>query len=133
MSPVEVIDPELLAQDHRELAQHGYRQELDRRLGSFSSFAAGFSYISILTGMFQLFAFGYLYGGPAMFWTWPTVFIGQMLVALCFAEYAAQYPIAGSSYMWSRQIASRATSWMAAGCWLPAGSSPSPRWRLRGR
>ncbi|HEY6378710.1 MAG TPA: amino acid permease [Candidatus Dormibacteraeota bacterium] len=116
MSPVEVITPEVAVQDKEELGQLGYRQELDRRLGSFSSFAAGFSYISILTGMFQLFAFGYAFGGPAMFWTWPTVLIGQMLVALCFAEYAATYPIAGSSYMWSRQIASRATSWMAG--WL---------------
>ena len=37
----------------------GYKQELDRSLGSFSSFAAGFSYISILTGVIELFGFGY--------------------------------------------------------------------------
>jgi len=43
--------------DSDELAQFGYKQELDRSLGSFSSFAAGFSYISILTGVFQLFGF----------------------------------------------------------------------------
>src|SRR4051794_6983298 len=47
--------------DSRELAQFGYKQELDRSLGSFSSFAAGFSYISILTGVFQLFAFGFAF------------------------------------------------------------------------
>src|SRR5262245_22333460 len=39
--------------DQRDLAAAGYKQELDRTLGRFSSFAAGFSYISILTGMFQ--------------------------------------------------------------------------------
>ena len=52
------------ATDSNELASFGYKQELDRSLGSFSSFAAGFSYISILTGVFQLFAFGFAFGGP---------------------------------------------------------------------
>ena len=47
------------AGDDAELAEHGYRQRLNRSLGGFSSFAAGFSYISILTGMFQLFGFGF--------------------------------------------------------------------------
>ena len=37
--------------DNNDLASFGYRQELKRSLGSFSSFAAGFSYISILTGL----------------------------------------------------------------------------------
>jgi hypothetical protein len=44
--------------DARDLAAFGYRQELDRTLGRFSSFAAGFSYISILTGLFQTFYLG---------------------------------------------------------------------------
>jgi urea carboxylase system permease len=101
------------ATDSHELAKFGYKQELDRSLGSFSSFAAGFSYISILTGVFQLFAFGFAFGGPAVWWTWPIVFIGQMSVALCFAELAGQYPLAGSVYQWSKRIGSDFTSWMA--------------------
>ncbi len=44
--------------DTDELAKFGYKQELDRSLGLFSSFAAGFSYISIMTGVFELFFFG---------------------------------------------------------------------------
>jgi urea carboxylase system permease len=99
--------------DHDELAGFGYKQELDRSLGKFSSFAAGFSYISILTGVFQLFAFGYGAGGPAYWWTWPIVFVGQFLVALCFAELAGQYPLAGSVYQWSKQVARPLTSWLA--------------------
>src|SRR6201994_137651 len=91
--------------DSAELAQFGYKQELDRSLGKFSSFAAGFSYISILTGVFQLFGFGFASGGPAYFWTWPIIFFGQFLVALCFAELAGQYPLAGSVYQWSKQLA----------------------------
>jgi urea carboxylase system permease len=99
--------------DVADLAAHGYRQRLHRGLGSFSSFAAGFSYISILTGMFQLFGFGYGFGGPLMFWTWILVLAGQFAVALVFAELSARYPIAGSVYQWSKKVASKPVSWMA--------------------
>jgi urea carboxylase system permease len=109
-------EPEVQRGDSDELAKFGYKQELDRSLGSFSSFAAGFSYISILTGVFQLFGLAFLLAGPAFFWSWPIVFIGQMLVALCFAELAGQYPLAGSVYQWSKQTARALTSWMAG--WL---------------
>jgi urea carboxylase system permease len=102
--------------DTDELASFGYKQELDRSLGLFSSFAAGFSYISIMTGVFELFFFGFYSGGPAFIWTWPAVLGGQMLVALCFAELAGQYPLAGSVYQWSKQLAGSFTSWF--GGWI---------------
>src|SRR5919205_1158504 len=111
-----VSEPAANRGDTDELAQFGYKQELDRSLGSFSSFAAGFSYISILTGVFQLFGFAFLSAGPAFWWSWPIVFIGQFLVAMCFAELAGQYPLAGSVYQWSKQTAKAFTSWMAG--WL---------------
>jgi urea carboxylase system permease len=97
----------------RHLAEFGYRQELDRSIGRFASFAAGISYISILTGTFQLFYFGFAAGGPAYVWSWPVVFVGQLMVALCFAELAARYPVAGSLYNWTKRLGSRTTSWMA--------------------
>ena len=102
--------------DTDELAKFGYKQELDRSLGLFSSFAAGFSYISIMTGVFELFFFGFFSGGPAFVWTWPAVLAGQFLVALCFAELAGQFPLAGSVYQWSKQIARPFTSWI--GGWV---------------
>jgi urea carboxylase system permease len=104
--------------DSRELAGFGYKQELDRSLGSFSAFAAGFSYISILTGMFQMFHLGFAVGGPAFFWTWPTVFAGQFLVALCFAELAAHYPLTGGVYQWSKHVGSGAVGWLAGWIYL---------------
>src|ERR1700721_2544925 len=91
--------------DSDELAKFGYKQELDRSPALFSSFAAGFSYISIMTGVFELFFFGFGSGGPAFIWTWPAVFAGQMPVALCSAELAGQCPLAGSVYQCSKQIA----------------------------
>src|SRR4051812_8789411 len=111
-----VSQPPAPRADTDELAQFGYKQELDRSLGSFSSFAAGFSYISILTGVFQLFGFAFLSAGPAFWWSWPIVFVGQFAVAMCFAELAGQYPLAGSVYQWSKQTARALTSWMAG--WL---------------
>jgi urea carboxylase system permease len=101
------------AADLDDLATYGYKQKLSRSLGSFSSFAAGFSYISILTGMFQLFGFGYGFGGPLLFWTWLVVLVGQFCVALVFAELSARYPIAGSVYQWAKKASSRPGAWMA--------------------
>ena len=112
MATVEAPGASGRATDSSELAGFGYKQELDRSLGSFSAFAAGFSYISILTGVTALFGFGYLNAGPGVWWTWPVVVVGQILVALCFMEMAGQYPIAGSVYQWSKQISSGFTSWM---------------------
>ncbi|GAB4079387.1 amino acid permease [Modestobacter muralis] len=107
-------------QGDRSLTDFGYNQQLDRRIGRFSSFAAGVSYISILTGTFQLFYFGVGAGGPAYVWSWPIVFIGQLMVALCFAELAARYPIAGSLYNWTKRLGSRTTAWMAGWMMLTA-------------
>ena len=95
------------------LAEFGYRQQLSRTLGTFHTFAAGISYISILTGTFQLFYFGFAFGGPAYWWSWPLVFAGQLMVALCFAELAGRYPVAGSIYNWSKKLGRPSTAWLA--------------------
>jgi amino acid transporter len=104
--------------DEEGPARFGYKQELERTLPSFASFAAGFSYLSILTGMFQTFHQGFGPGGPAFFWTWPIVFGGQFLVALCFAELAAHYPLAGSVYQWSKYSGSWALGWLTGWVYL---------------
>jgi urea carboxylase system permease len=105
------------AVDHSdELAEFGYKQELDRSIGRFASFAAGVSYISILTGTFQLFYFGFGFGGPAYWWTWPMVFFGQVMVALSFAELAANYPVAGSIYNWGKRVGNATIAWL--GGWM---------------
>ena len=107
--------------DDADLTSLGYQPSLHRKLGRYASFAAGFSFVSILTTVFQLFAFGYSFAGPAFFWTWPVVLIGQLLVALNFAELAARYPLSGAIYQWSparrrrkRSAGSRAGSWSSA-------------------
>src|SRR3981081_50520 len=112
MATLEAPSGPATAGDSNELAGFGYKQEVVRSLGNFSSFAAGFSYISILTGVIQLFYFGFSFAGPAVWWTWFVVLGGQMLVALCFAEMSGKYPLAGSVYNWSKRVAGDFSSWM---------------------
>jgi urea carboxylase system permease len=97
--------------EHHDLQALGYTQELHRGVGHFASFAAGFSFVSILTTVFQLFGLGFSFGGAAFFWTWPAVFAGQLLVAFCFAELAARYPISGSIFQWSSRLAGTDFGW----------------------
>jgi urea carboxylase system permease len=106
------------ATDNNDLASFGYRQELKRSLGSFSSFAAGFSYISILTGLFQMFHLGYGVAGPGFFWTWPFVLLGQLLVALCFAELASRFPLSGGVYQWAKFTGNPFLGWMTGWIYL---------------
>ncbi|MFD8072838.1 amino acid permease [Streptomyces sp. NPDC059718] len=101
------------ASDGGTLAGFGYRQELHRSMGRYASFAAGFSFISVLTTVFQFFAFGFSSGGAAFFWTWPAVLAGQLLVAACFAELAARYPLSGAIYQWSTRLSTPTWGWFA--------------------
>ncbi|MCJ0976401.1 amino acid permease [Rhodococcus sp. ARC_M12] len=106
----------LLNDNSSGMDDFGYKESLDRSLGKFASFAAGVSYISILTGTFQLFYFGFGTAGPAYLWSWPAVFVGQLCVALCFMELAAKYPVAGSVYNWAKLLGRRIVGWSAG--WL---------------
>lgn len=100
---------------------HGYRQRLDRSIGQFAAFAAGVSFVSILTGISLMFAIGYGTSGPVYWWTWLFVFGGQLMVALVFAELASRYPIAGSVYQWAKTIAGKPVGWVAG--WLILGGT----------
>jgi len=106
--------------DARQLAALGYRQELRRSLGLFSTFAMPFSYISASVGIFLLFGLGIGTGGPAFIWSWPLVAVGQFLVALVFAELASHYPLAGSLYQWGRRLASPSLAWFSGWIYLVA-------------
>ena len=80
------------ARDEADLARFGYKQELRRSLGVFSSFAVAFSYISPSTGIFTLFALGLGTIGGVFIWSWPLVAFGQFMIALGFAELGEPLP-----------------------------------------
>ena len=107
--------------DSADLARFGYRQELKRSLGTFSSFAVAFSYISPSTGIFTLFALGLTTIGGVFIWSWPIVAAGQFIIALNFAEVSSHYPIAGSVFQWTKYLASRRYAWFSGWIYLFAG------------
>jgi amino acid transporter len=107
--------------DSADLARFGYKQELKRSLGLFSSFAVAFSYISPSTGIFTLFALGLTTIGGVFIWTWPVVALGQFIVALNFAEVSSHYPVAGSVFQWTKYLSSRSYSWFTGWIYLFAG------------
>jgi urea carboxylase system permease len=107
--------------DVRDLARFGYQQELRRALGVYSSFAVAFSYISPSTGIFTLYFLGLALAGPAFFWSWPLVALGQFIIALNFAEMSSHFPVAGSVYQWTKYLSNRHYSWFTGWIYLFAG------------
>ena len=107
--------------DAHDLARFGYKQELRRALGVYSSFAVAFSYISPSTGIFTLFILGISLAGPAFFWSWPIVVVGQLLVGLNFAEVSSHFPVAGSVYQWTKYLSNRTYAWFTGWIYLFAG------------
>jgi amino acid transporter len=101
--------------DAKALARFGYAQQLRRRLGAFSSFAIGFSVISVLTGVTSTFGEALGAGGPGgLGLGWPLVSAGTMGVALAMAELASAFPTAGALYHWSALLGGPGWGWATA-------------------
>ena len=99
------------ARDDAHLRSLGIKPELRRTLGFLSNFAIAFSFISVSTGSYGNFGVGIGQAGPAFFWSWPIVIVGQFIVALVFAELASHFPVAGSIYQWSKRLSNRTLGW----------------------
>src|SRR3954470_3756193 len=106
--------------------QFGYKQELRRALRQFSLFAVAFSIISITTGIFLNFAFGFGHLGPAMIWTWPVAGIGQLLVCLVLAELATRIPLAGANYQWGARLVNPTYGWFVGALGIMYGAVGLP-------
>ena len=89
------------ANDTNDLEQFGYKQELNRSMQKFSSFAISFSLISILTGIFANFQFGYENISSKIIYSWLLVFFGQLLVASIMSDLSIKFPLSGYGYQWS--------------------------------
>jgi amino acid transporter len=83
----------------------GYRQELKPTLGSFQMFAISFAFISVAVGIFGTYDVVLQRAGPVGIWLWALVAVGQALVALVYAQFAARIPLSGSSYQWASRLA----------------------------
>jgi amino acid transporter len=100
--------------DDQAIIEAGYKPQLKRSLGYFSSFAVSFSFMSVLMGVFANYGFLLTKAGPFGIWTWPLVGAGQTLVSLVFAEMASRVPLTGALYNWNIRLANPTIGWLTA-------------------
>ena len=100
------------------LATFGYEQELDRAMGTFSSFAVSFSGVSITAAIFLTISFVFTHAGSAGIWAWPISSVGVLLVGLVFADLVGRIPVAGYAYQWSSRLTNARFGWFVAVCGL---------------
>ncbi|KPI31717.1 hypothetical protein OV320_0125 [Actinobacteria bacterium OV320] len=109
---ITVVEPSSDSQgDAGSVEAGGYRQELKRTLGSFQVFAISFAFISVAVGIFATFDEVLLTAGPVGIWLWIVAAVGQTLVALVVAQFAARIPLSGSSYQWASRLANPKIGW----------------------
>lgn len=106
-------------EDVELLNRLGYKQELNRSLGLFSSFGVQFTSIAIGSALFTTIIVGFGFFGPASFWAYLVGGALQVLfVGLVVGELVSAYPLSGGVY----QIIGRITKarWLAwqSGWWL---------------
>jgi amino acid transporter len=94
-----------------DLAQFGYRQQLHRTIGSYTSFALAFSMISVTTTVFTLFAQPFQAIGGVAIWLWIPVGAGVLLITLVYGHLAARLPVTGYAYQWASRIVSPHYGW----------------------
>src|SRR6202046_3493028 len=84
--------------DRAYLHQLGYRQELKRALGFFSSFAVQWTCIAVAGGLSLSLGAGIIQVGGVFLFAWLIGGGLQMIVGLSVAEGVSAYPLAGGSY-----------------------------------
>ena len=90
----------------------GYEPELQRTLGSFQIFAISFAFISVAVGIFATYDSVLVTAGPVGIWLWILAAVGQTLVALVVAQFAARIALSGSSYQWASRLANPRIGWL---------------------
>jgi amino acid transporter len=109
---VDVVDAKPVSQSGESSVDgSGYHQELKRTLGSFQVFAISFAFISVAVGIFGTYDDVLQNAGPVGIWLWVIVAIGQLLVALVIAQFAARISLSGSSYQWASRLANPKIGW----------------------
>lgn len=92
-------------------APSGEQAMLKRSLGGFQVFAISFAFISVAVGVFATYGQMLQSSGPIGIWLWVAVAVGQTLVALVVAQFAARIALSGSSYQWASRLANPKIGW----------------------
>ena len=99
--------------DINDLHQFGYKQNLRRTMGAYTSFALGFSMITITTTIFTLFAQPFQTIGGIAIWLWFPVTLGILVITLVYAHLSARLPVTGYAYQWSSRIINSRYGWFS--------------------
>src|SRR6266700_7716072 len=76
-----------------------------------SAFALAFSDVSPIVGIYSVFAIGLIAAGPAFFWGFPVVLIGQLAVTGVFGDLVSKWPFQGCVYQWARELFGARYGW----------------------
>lgn len=99
--------------DAARLLELGYEQELDRRMSGLGNVVVGFATTSPVVGLYAVVLVGSIVAGPAWIWVLPVALAGQCLLLAVYAELAAEFPISGGAYQWTRRLMGPAYGWFA--------------------
>lgn len=99
------------SQDDSTLASFGYKPELKRTMGSFSSFALAFSMISVTTTVFTLFPQPFQQIGGVAIWLWLPCIAGVLLISAVYGHLAVRLPITGYAYHWASRLVNPHFGW----------------------
>lgn len=105
-------------QETKDLESFGYAQELHRSLSGWAVFALGFATISPVVGLYAVAQLGFVFAGGAWLWAVLIAFLGQLLVAVVYAQLASQFPIAGGVYQWVRRLGGPRLGWLVGWIYL---------------
>jgi amino acid transporter len=122
LSPASDGDPvdAVLHADAAYLQKFGYKQELNRALGLFSSFGVQFTSISVGSVLFTTIVVGFQFFGPASFWPFVLGAALQVFgVGLAVAQLVSAFPLSGGVYQIVSRLAPK-MPWLAwqSGWWL---------------
>jgi amino acid transporter len=76
-----------------------------------SAFALAFSDVSPIVGIYSVFAICLIAAGPAFFWGFVVVLIGQLAVTGVFGDLVSKWPFQGCVYQWARELFGARYGW----------------------
>ena len=83
-----------------------------------NTFSLAFAFISPIIALYGIFGLALGAAGATMWFAFPIVLAGQLLVALGFAELSGRWPMAGGLYQWGRILRGATYGWISGWAYI---------------
>src|SRR5262245_13048030 len=83
-----------------------------------SAFTLAFVFISPIVALYGVFGLVLHSAGPAGWWAFAVVLVGQLFVAGAFALLSSRWPFEGSVYQWSRRLVGEHYGWFTGWAYI---------------